>query len=44
MSIPADPSQNGEITVVDFTNNGKNQGMPIQTVMKLLKKVIKKKG
>jgi prevent-host-death family protein len=39
MKVDADASEEGWETVVDFTDGGKKAGMPINDVVKIIKKI-----
>jgi len=39
VSIDTDVSKEGWETVVDFTDGGKSAGMPVEDVMKIVKKI-----
>ena len=41
MKVDAESSEDGWETVVDFTEGGKTEGMPIQDVMKLMQNIQK---
>ncbi len=43
MKIDAEAPEEGWETVVDFTDNGKSAGMPIENVMKIMKKIRRSK-
>ena len=44
MKIDAEVPEEGWETVVDFTDDGKTVGVPIENVMKMMKKIRRKHG
>ncbi len=39
MNVDAEAPEEGWETVVDFTDNGKRTGMPVEDVLKIMKKI-----